>query len=514
MAIKVSTKKFEVHRGVNDQLPNIKKIEDDHLVELTNFNYVPASENSVHLHEREGTTKDVLATNLTGGTVIQGLNFTEFTGGTETIFAYDDKLYRQVALSGTSPQIMLSGVSDKMHDFAMLEDRLIIANGTDVLREMAYQGTPSTLAGSPPVGRFLHTWHNFVFTAGISGSLTTLRWSALGDKDTWPAANQQDQPHGEITGIGSLGNVFYIFFKNKIRTLIGYTTGDFVFQDFRDIGCVSHYGIVSNGTTLFFPASDGIYAIGQLGSTANVVGGSSLIKLSPEKIKTFWDDLDNSELQLIHGVNDPFHHSVRFSCRRQSESDNDRELVYDYHENVLGFRFMKGRYPQCYSLGKDSNGTYQVKYGDARTGATTGGMLYKLDESGVTDDGIVITGVIIPKAYDFDKPDVNKYFINIDFLAKGVTSETQLKVNYGVGDYPSTDTTKTIITPTLPLWGTAIWGVDKYESDTFKNYPIAIRRTGKALVGKFVSDVSGKKIQIAGWTINSQVFKKSIESDT
>ena len=72
---------------------------------------------------------------------------------------------------------------------------------------------------------------------------------------------------------------------------------------------------------------------------------------------------------------------------------------------------------------------------------------------------------------------------------------------------------KTITTSSLPKWGTAIWGVTKWTTDTFKNYIVAIRKLGKALVLKFKVITASKRITIAGWSINRQIFNKKNKSD-
>jgi len=508
MAIQIIQNKFFRHRGIND-LSLVKRIEDDHLNLCQNFDYIPAAQDEVHLEMRGGTSKNTMSTNLTGGTSIKGIEAANFTGGEEIIFSYKDKLYK---LSST-PQILASGVTDVMHDFAMLEDRLTIWNGTDDPLEKAYNGLPSVLGGSPPKGKYSHTWHNYIWVAGMSANKNRLQGCALSDKDTWPAGNIHDRQYGAITGIGSLGNSFYIFYLKHIEVLTGFSTEDFQFNKFADIGCISHYGIVSNGSTLFFPSQNGFWAIGALGSTAKIVGGTSLIKIGSERIKNFWESLDNSTRDVIHGVHDPENHRIVWSVRRTGVSYNDREIFFDYHENILGFGINTGRYSSCYCLGNNStNGRYKVIYGDSRSG-TSGGMIYQHDPNATTDDGITITGTLTTKSYDFNEPDVDKKFIDLSILAKGTASNTSCQVYYGIGDFPDFSKIKNFETPNLPLVGTARVGEAVLQSDTYKNYSIALRKIGKALTVKIISGENTKKINIAGWVIDSQLLSRKIKTN-
>jgi hypothetical protein len=509
MALKKINKSFEKHVGINDQLQTLKQIEDDHLVKLTNFNYIPATQGRVQLKTREGTSKDTMSANITGtNTGIKGIHFSEFTTGTETIFVNNGVLYTLA----DPPEVLISGVSDVMNDFAYYENKVLIFNALDAPIEMNKGEAPTTLAGSPPTGGYVHVWKNHVFVANITGDESRIDWCLLGDKDTWPATNRINRPYGTITGISSLGDQFFIFFKNKIEVVTGYSTNSFIFDDFADKGCISHHGIVSNGSTLFFPSQDGIYAIGNLGSTDRTVGGSSLIKISPNKIANFWSGLDLSS-DLIHGIHDPDRYLIRWSVRREEESNNDRELVYNYHENVFGFAFHTGRTIGCYALGKTSSNNWDVKYGDSRSGSN-GGIVYRLNTLADTDDGEIISGVAITKAYDFDMSYVDKKFNTVTFLMKGTDNNTPLKVSYGVGDFPGFTNTKTLITPSLPVWDTAKWDIDKWQEDTFKNYSVAMRRKGKSMVMKLVSDESGKGITIGSWRVEGlQYTDKTGESN-
>ena len=508
MALTDYIKRYDKHRGVNDQLQQLKRIEDDHLVNMTNFNHIPTSEGRTQLEMREGTSKDLMDTtlNITGtSSKVWGISFNEFLGGAQTTFVHNGYIYKL----GNPPVILQSGVTTgKMNNFSYFLDKLIMVNDTDAPVEMAYDSAASTLAGSPPTGKYTIVFKNFVFIAGITGNLNRLQWSDLGDSSTWPAGNILDRPYGEITGLGVLYDNLYIFYHNKIEVVAGYSTNSFIFDEFADNGCISHYGIISNGSTLFFPTRDGIYAIGMLGSTDKTIGGTSLIKVSPNKIDNFWSGLDLTR-DLIHGVHDPDRSSIRWSVRRLTKTVNDRELVYNYHNNVFGFSFHDGRYISCYALGKDSNNNWDVKYGDDRT-TSNGGFIYRLNPVATTDDGTGFTGTIETKIYDLDKPSIDKKYHTATVLMKGSANETPLKVSYGVGDFSDYENTKTVTTPTMPLWDTAVWDVDIWEEDTFKSYPVGIRRMGKTLALKFVSDESGKRITIDSWELKAAILRDKL----
>ncbi len=201
MAINILSKQFYRHRGVND-LSEIKRVEDDHVASMTNFDLVPVAEGRVNFKIRGGTVKDTMSTNLTGGTQIQGVFFAEFTGGDETIFVYNNTYYR-LAATPTDISGVLSA-PDTMHDFAMFQDRVIIAAASTSLREVASAGTVAAVSGTPtpPQAKYIHVWHNILFA--VTATSRTLHWTEINDRTDWPTTNQQDFDHGEITGISSL----------------------------------------------------------------------------------------------------------------------------------------------------------------------------------------------------------------------------------------------------------------------------------------------------------------------
>jgi hypothetical protein len=504
MAIKAKDTRYEKHSGMNDLLDSLKSIEDFLLVSGANVNFVPSTQGRVQIETREGTTALLSGAMVSGAAslVVQGLMYGEWQAGSQLVAGCGNKVYKIV---GDTAIPMISGVANARWDYSYMEDKLLMFNGTDK-KEMSYNTAPTDLGGTPPAGKYTTVFHNHVFVAGMAANKNRLQWSDLGDKDTWTVTNIQDMPEGEIMGLGVLSNSLYIFFKNAIKIMIGYGTSTFQFQEFsKGIGCMSHYGIVSNGSTLFFPSQQGIYAIGQLGATDQTVGGTSLIKLSVEKISNFWADLDLSDPTYISGTNDPARHCVRWSVKDKNETAQARELVFDYHESVLGFGYHSGRNISTYALSKDSYGNFILNYGSSNSG-----QLYKLDKDASTDDGTAIYQAVVTKAYDEGLPDVDKKYNTVDILAKGGDSEVPLNIEYAVGDHPGTTFTnlKTITTPTLPTWGTAIWGITKWQSDTFKNYIIALRKLGKALVMKLSVSTISKRITIAGWSINKQIFNK------
>lgn len=178
---------------------------------------------------------------------------------------------------------LTTGLQCDMIEFNNGTTNMIIGvNGTDV--PWSFDGTTlQNLTGSPPTGRWIEYFNNYVYIARDTNHSNRLYYSAVNDATSWNTTEGTGNYFtfdGPITGIKSFGTQFVVFKNDSIGVLTGYDITDFVqvSQLIKGVGCVAGHSIVeakiggpAGKAVLVFLAHDGIYAFD---------GTPNLIKLS------------------------------------------------------------------------------------------------------------------------------------------------------------------------------------------------------------------------------------------
>src|SRR3990167_3391627 len=178
---------------------------------------------------------------------------------------------------------LTTGLQCDMIEFNNGTTNMIVGvNGTDA--PWSFDGTTlQALSGSPPTGRWIEYFNNYVYIARHTDQPNRLYYSALNSATSWNTTDGTGDYFsfdGPITGIKSFGTQLVVFKNDSIGVLTGYDIQDFVqvSQLIKGVGCVAGHSIVdaklggpAGKAVLTFLAHDGIYAFD---------GTWNLIKLS------------------------------------------------------------------------------------------------------------------------------------------------------------------------------------------------------------------------------------------
>ncbi len=190
-------------------------------------------------------------------------------------------------------------------------------------------------AGSPPQSRYISVVGHFLALSGMGSSTPyRLQWSGLDDVNSatsWTSGlNQSDfQDFGDggvVRGVS--GSEFSgIVFQDSALRRMTYVGGDLVFQFERITeakGLYAPYSVVHGGDQTFFLGTDGFKVVAP-GGYPSAIG--------KERVdRTFFNDVDPSQLQYIIGAVDPKTTRVYWSYKPQSGVSGlfSKVLVYDY----------------------------------------------------------------------------------------------------------------------------------------------------------------------------------------
>lgn len=224
---------------------------------------------------------------------------------------------------------------------------LLFANYSDPVQRYDLIGGSGSCVAMPntvPKARYLTVIRDFVMMANLldptDGACPyRVQWSAIGDALSWPVpgtsaavAAQSDMQDllgngGEIQGIfGNLGAVDGVIVTEHMIYRINYVGPPAIFS-FTPVensrGTSVPSSIVQVGSRVFYLGDDGFYQY----------EGSEIIPIGHGRIdKTFYQDVDQSQLSQISATSDPINSLVFWSYKSNSSTTGrpDRVLVYNW----------------------------------------------------------------------------------------------------------------------------------------------------------------------------------------
>lgn len=191
------------------------------------------------------------------------------------------------------------------------------------------------LAGSPPQAAFVAIVGFFVVLTGLLSDPRRAQWSDLGAPETWTAgvglSDYQDMSDGGNCINLSGGDAFGVLFQQESIRSITYAPGSSVVFQIARISTqetlFANNSIINVGDRTFYCGAAGFKMI---------VGSGSPQPIGKERVdRTFFADVDTSNLQLIIGASDPTSTRVYWAYKSmQGAADAfDKVLLYDYALN-------------------------------------------------------------------------------------------------------------------------------------------------------------------------------------
>jgi hypothetical protein len=255
-----------------------------------------------------------------------------FAGTEDALYLANNTDYSWTDVSkGGSAYSSLS--SDAQWQFAQFGNLVFATQKNAVLQ--VYNLSSSTefddCAGSPPQASYISVVGRFLVLSGLLSNPFRIQWSGLNDTTNWTAgtasSDYQDFPDGGIVR-GVAGGEYGTVFQDQAIRRMSYIPGDeLIFQIERiaqDQGLFAPYSIVRAGIYTFFHSAQGFFKI-EPGGLPQPIGR--------EKVdRTFFDDLDKTDLKLFVGASDPRSTRVFWAYKSTSGISGlyDKIIGYDY----------------------------------------------------------------------------------------------------------------------------------------------------------------------------------------
>jgi hypothetical protein len=200
-------------------------------------------------------------------------------------------------------------------------------------------------AGSPPQASYISVVGRFIVLSGLLSFPFRIQWSGLNDTTQWTSgvgsSDFQDFPDGGIVR-GVAGGEFGTVFQDQAIRRMSYIPGSaLIFQIERiseAVGLFAPYSIVRAGSYIFFHSAQGFYKI---------VPGGIPEQIGRERVdRTFFDDLDKTDLKLFIGASDPRSTRAMWAYKSVSGTTGlyDKIIGYDYALDRFFSLTMSGEY--------------------------------------------------------------------------------------------------------------------------------------------------------------------------
>lgn len=218
--------------------------------------------------------------------------------------------------------------------FTTFGDRLLATNGVDEVQYIDMSTAATTfedLPGLSTTAKFIATYLEFVFLGALGSSGLAIKWSALGNSESWtPGTGQSDEQEfadgGNITGLASTKAALYVFQEKCIRRVI-FVGGDVIMQIDKiveGLGCIEPNSLVQFGQRIFFLAEQGWYVFD---------GESEPQPIGLNKFDQWWlDDSERSYWYNMSAVIDPRNHliAIGYASNNSGAGTPDSVLFYNY----------------------------------------------------------------------------------------------------------------------------------------------------------------------------------------
>jgi hypothetical protein len=271
---------------------------------------------------------------ITAGTVYYVK--TVLDANTFTISATAGGAAINTASTGTGTHSVTAHYSDLSSDaqwqFAQFGN-LVKATHENIVLQTYTLGTSSAFAdnsGSPPQAAYISVVGRFIVLSGLLSNPFRIHWSGLNDTTQWTSgvnsSDFQDFPDGGIVR-GVAGGEFGTVFQDQAIRRMSYIPGSpLIFQIERvteGLGLFAPYSIVRSGSDVLFHSAQGFFKIAP---------GGIPEQIGRERVdRTFFDDLDKTELRMFIGCSDPRSTRAFWAYKSTSGATGlyDRIIGYD-----------------------------------------------------------------------------------------------------------------------------------------------------------------------------------------
>ena len=442
---------------------------------------------------------------LTGSTGIFGLGTYYKTGGSAYLMLASHTTIQSIHTgTGAFTELITGLVTNERTRFKQFKNIVVITKASDVPYKYSGggAGTGAVLDGEPPTCPYQVVFKNYHFLAGNATYPSRLYYSKLDDNETWGGTDFVDvyPDDGDIiVGLEVTFDSLIIFKEYGIYILTGdcptYTEGLTLWRIDKastDTGSVAQGSITSVGRNLIYISrNNGIQTFGgtMVTSEGTEVSNISSALLSKDVTPTI-KGLSTTRLNQAEAIN--WDYKYMCSVPNGSSTTNNLNLVYDYAK--AGW-YIWNIPANCWTIFRTS-GADDLYFGSPSTG-----FIYKYTPDTYSDAGVAINAYYKTKDFNLGSSSNNKIFRKF-YVTVNKSQDFALTVEPTIDMVSTVAGTYTIAAQASDsLWGTLVWGTDKWGAATTTPSAKQIMNSrGKFINYKFSNNILNETMRLRDLT--------------
>jgi hypothetical protein len=283
------------------------------------------------------------------------------------------KLYERSSNSYTDVSVVggYNTADGEWWEFVRWNDDIFATNYSDPIQEITMGGANfANLGGSPPQARHIAVVGDFVVVGNtVDGTFGTVpnkvRWCAIGDPTDWTIDPLTQADYQDLKGSGGqvqkvIGGEYGVIFQERSIQRMTYVGSPVIFQ-FDEVeqnhGTPAPQSVVAHRDMIYYLGQDGFY----------VFDGARSRPIGKNKVdKSFFAEVNQSNLHKITGVVDPINSIVMWGYPTGSNTTNNKIIAYNWSTQRWSYgeienQFLVWHIPDGYTLDElDPFGTLET----------------------------------------------------------------------------------------------------------------------------------------------------------
>ena len=452
-----------------------------------NSNIVPQVSTSTEIVDMVAIFNDVVLA-ARGGTVYRAGtsgSWTSTATSKGTTYRYD---FERFNYNGTEKIIIATGTTNAFTlDTSYTEDVINATGG----------GT------APTAPKFVSSFKNHMFYAGMSDALSTVQFSGPFTEDDFDTGGGTVKVDTTIVGLKVFREALFVFGEDRIYKITGDTSSDFaVVPVTRKIGCLSGASIQELGGDLIYLAPDGLRTI----AGTERIGDIELGTVS-KQIQSRISDIgtDNISSTIIRNKSQ---YRLFYPVTAATEG-NSKGIIAVLKANpeagTLGFEYadFKGLKPSCCD-------SFFISSTETAIHGGYDGYVYKQESGGsFTRAGTTytITGFYRSPDMSLGDPGIRKSMqrVLVNYkVNEAMDTDNQtftLRYNYDDTDTPQPSSYAFSSATVAAFYGSGLYGTSAYGSSGFPLERVSVEGSGFVVAFKLEDESTKKSLSLRGFEL-------------
>lgn len=398
-------------------------------------------------------------------------------------------------------------------NFVQASNRLFGFNGTEVV-DVDSTLTVTRNRATVPTGTYGVWFHNYLFVANTASFPSRLFFSNVGTPTTFTGTDFLDINANDgdfITWLQVFNDELYIFKQNSIWSITGWSGSTFTATTIAAQNLNSRlygYGtpaggsVIVTGRDLYYLSHSG--GVPHFRSLVQTTFASTLEQgIISDDIDGTLNGINKTKLSKVQGIYDGRY--CYWAVPNGSSAFNNLVLVHEptiTHKKHKSWATWSGINPAQFATSRVT-GTDTVFFGDA----TTGGRVFKFDNSVFTDNGTAVAMDIRTRDFMFNNSRKTHYkYLYLKFLANNAGS---LRINSRI-DEAASYTNQAILSqasgsPGLGPTGSFTLGVSVLGGTTFKKTRVNLAHLTGTLCGLQFTESTANASELYDYQLHGQI---------